>query len=180
MIDEARLKSIESTWELTCDSEGRPTRITPSAFVAGEQVMELVAEVRRLQAERDALRAALQLVFGDGVHRGGISVAAWVAVRDALATHPAPDAPSDKESHAAHEAAMAQEREECARLVERHGESDDPVDWQCSSIAAAIRARGEQPYGAVALSQPAASAAQECPQGGDAGKAPPAPHEESR
>lgn len=50
--------------------------------------VELVAEVRRL-------RAALQLVFGDGVHRGGISVAAWVAVRDALATHPAPDTPSD-------------------------------------------------------------------------------------
>lgn len=40
------------------------------------------------------------------------------------------------------------EREACARLAEAHGHSDDPVDWQCSSIADAIRARGEtQPPG---------------------------------
>lgn len=47
-------------------------------------------------------------------------------------------------------AAEAAEREACARVAEAHGQSDDPVDWQCSSIADAIRARGD-----TASSQPA-------------------------
>ena len=75
--------------------------------------------------------------------------------------------------------AVAQEREACARIVsaERGIFATVETRLMVDSIAAAIRARGEQPCGAVALSHPAASAAQERPQGGDAGKAPPAPHQ---
>lgn len=84
------------------------------------------------------------------------------------------------------------EREACARVAEttevlnglphfdletwsRADIARAAVRATVKDIAAAIRARGEKPYGAVALSQPAASAAQERPQEGDAGKAPPAP-----
>lgn len=76
-------------------------------------------------------------------------------------------------------AAVATEREECARVaVSFMRKSGHPDLNNAADIAAAIRARGST-YGAVALSQSAASAAQERPQGGDAGEAPPAPHQDT-
>ena len=72
-------------------------------------------------------------------------------------------------------AAVNAEREACAKVAEGSVVPGDVREPVARAIAAAIRARGET-YGAVALSQSAVPAAQERPQGGDAGKAPPAPH----
>lgn len=101
-----RLQAALQQAELYCDDTRKVLHGSNAALLAAKERAEsaekalevLVQRQAAVVAERDKLRAALQLVFGDGVHRGGISVAAWVAVRDALAAHPAPDALSDKES----------------------------------------------------------------------------------
>ncbi len=54
-----RLKSIEASWALTHGGSGEHTRSTPPALVALEQVTELVAEVRRLQATLSEAQAVI-------------------------------------------------------------------------------------------------------------------------
>lgn len=44
-MNESRLRGIEATWRLNADG----SRVTPAAHIAGEQVEELITEVKRLR-----------------------------------------------------------------------------------------------------------------------------------
>ncbi len=49
MIADCRLDDILNSWRLSTDETGDAYNVTPAAHVAREQVIELVAEVRRLK-----------------------------------------------------------------------------------------------------------------------------------
>lgn len=166
-----------------------------------EAALGFFDELEQVRAARDALADECALMRR-GLAVLARKCASLVEARDALADEVAELQATCAQLHAraysqedwrtGYGIGTRDEREACARLAESTEvlNGSPPFDlgeWSradiaraavratVKDIAAAIRARGEKPYGAVALSQPAASAAQERPQGGDAGRAPPAP-----